>query len=190
MALSFLNSSLSHPHGVVHRSQAAAPCFYSFTLGHAPNRKETLSGSQRKGVGGRGIFFLLHLDFIAGRVPTTDGQLLASDGPPPLVLYPLLPHLAHTHELKPPDRKYRLGSQRGILIQTSLVEQPEVAAPTPCSFFLLSLFHSVSSAHSFWLCGLQPAACTCPQNTCTHKDTHMLMIAQKQEHTHHRLVQS
>lgn len=43
---------------------------------------------------------------------------------------------AHTHKPKPPDRKYGLGSQRGFLIQTSPVEQPEVAAPTPLPLVL------------------------------------------------------
>ena len=53
----------------------------------------------------------------------------------------------HTHKPKPPDRKYRLGSQRGFLIQTSPLEQPEVAAPTPLPLLLsfpLSLSLSLS----------------------------------------------
>lgn len=92
-------------------------------------------------------------------------------------LPPSLPPPTHSHKLKLPDRKYRLGSQRGFLIQTSPVEQPEVAAPTPLS--LVPYFILAPLTLSFWLCGFQPAAPACPCNTCTHKDPHILMIAHK-----------
>lgn len=91
----------------------------------------------------------MHLVFIVQRAPQADEELPASSWTPPLCLRPslslfdlsvLLPsHLfacAHTHKPKPPDRKYGLGSQRGFLIQTSPVEQPEVAAPTPLPLVL------------------------------------------------------
>lgn len=102
----------------------------------------------------------MHLEFIVGRVPTngraTAGKWRASASHS---VHPSLPFIClssslptsshvHTHELKPPDRKYRLGSQRGFLIQTSPVEQPEVASPTPLPLFLFN-FCSLSASVGF-----------------------------------------
>lgn len=135
----------------------------------------------------------MHLDFIVGRVPTNGwaaaGKRRTSashslSNPPSLsfVFPPPLSPLAHTHELKPPDRKYRLGSQRGFLIQTSPVEQPEVAAPTP-----LSLFSSFIRALSLSLSGsvgfnqLPPHVLATRAHIKTH--THISMIAHKRTPT-------
>lgn len=133
------------PHGVVHRSQAAATSFLQlYTRTHSKQKKPS-ARSERKEVGGCFFFFNASGPHCResphkrmGSCRQAAGLRLSLLCPPlPASLFVVsLPPLVHTHELKPPDRKYRLGSQRGFLIQTSPVEQPEVAAPT-----LLSLFH-------------------------------------------------
>lgn len=145
--------------------------------------------------------FLMHLDFIVGRVPTNGWaaagkrQASASHSLPPfpsaprLFIFPSSPPTprAHTHELKPPDRKYRLGSQRGFLIQTSPVEQPEVAAPTPLS---PSSFYSSRSLFfgSKGLSQLPPHVLTTRVRVRTHTHTHLNDSTQM--YSHHLVVQS
>lgn len=135
----------------------------------------------------------MHLDFIVGRVPTNGWAAAGKRRPPPLTLstppslsFVFLLPLAHTHELKPPDRKYRLGSQRGFLIQTSPVEQPEVAAPTPLSF-ILALSLSLSGSVGFNQ--LPPHVLATRAYIKTHT-AHTHVADSTQTHTHHLLVQS
>lgn len=140
----------------------------------------------------------MHLDFIVGRVPTNgwaaSGKQRASashslSSPPSFVHLPTsLPPPTHSHELKPPDRKYRLGSQRGFLIQTSPVEQPEVAAPTPLSlvpyFILAPPSLSLSGSVGFNQLLLHVLA------TRAHTKTHTHLDDSTETHTHHLVVQS
>lgn len=94
----------------------------------------------------------MHLDFIVERVPTNERAAASkrrapasrSVNPPPPSSLPFArlssTHCTHIRAETPPDRKYRLRSQRGFLIQTS----PEVAAPSPslslCLFFFCCFF--------------------------------------------------
>ncbi len=166
------------------------PRFYSFTLGHAASRKKAL----RKVTEGRsrrqGDFFFFNASGLhcresshkrMGSCRQAAGlRLSLSDHPSlPFVRLSSTPRArTHTHELKPPDRKYRLGSQRGFLIQTSPVEQPEVAAPTHLSF-ILALSLSLSGSVGFNQ--LPPHVLATRAYIKTH--THMSVIAHKRTPT-------
>lgn len=135
--------------GVIHRSQAAATSPLQLHTRTRSKLKKAFHKvtEERRGVGGRlGDFFFKNASGLhcresphkrMGSCRQASGLRLSLAVPP----LPPSSH-AHTHKLKPPDRKYRLGSQRGILIQTSPVEQPEVAAPT--SLFLSLPLRSLS----------------------------------------------
>lgn len=161
-------------------SSTGQPRFYSFTLGHTPNRKKKTLGKVTEEQSRRQGFFFFFLNASGLHCGESPHKRMGScrQASPPLLPHPsfVQPSSAppHSRTCPPhlhPNRKYRLGSQRGFLIQTSPLEQPAVAS---LPFFLpLSLF--------FWLCRLQPAAPACPHNTCadTHTHRHISMIAHK-----------
>lgn len=170
-------SLLGHPQG-------AGSCRPTFLAERRSRRQE--------------IFSPVHLVLIVEHTPQTDKELPAVAGPRLFVsvhpslfdLSVILPsHLlacTHTHtNPNPPDRKYRPGSQRGFLIQTSPVEQPEVAAPThlPLLSFPLSLSLPRLAISFFFFCLSVSAICprmswqhvrTWTHLGCTQRPTHHL----------------